>query len=334
MWDYVNCRPIILAACLLVSASATAQPQYLLAPSPSQAEERRPAQFRTEVNQVVIYASVYDSENQLVSDLKANEFSVFENKIKQDISYFGQDDIPSTVGIVIDSSGSMRDKFRLVDQATRLFLAMNNPQNELFLITFKNEAELEEGFTRDVEDIYDGLDNIIISGGTALYDAIFLAVDMSQKGSEAKKIVVVFTDGEDRDSYYEHEELLDKVRESDVQIYIVAFLDLDLSRSGGIFGIFKSQREKVQATIQSITDYTGGISFFPKKITELNDVFQSIARELRKQYRLAYISNNPALDGRWRDIDVKIQDQKARELKIRAKRGYFTRKTVGQSSPD
>lgn len=329
-------RSISLAVFLLVFASTTTQSQDLPTspPSQSQAEERRSAEFRSEVDQVVIYASVYNSENQLVSDLKANDFSVFENKIEQDISYFGQDDIPSTVGIVIDSSGSMRDKFRLVNEATRLFLEMSNPENELFLITFKNEAELEEGFTRDVEDIHDGLDNIIVSGGTALYDAIFLAVDMSHEGSEAKKIIVVFTDGEDRDSYYAHEELLNKVRESDVQIYIVAFLDVGLSRSGGIFGIFKSQREKVQATIQSITDYTGGISFFPKKITELNDVFQSIARELQQQYRLAYISNNSVLDGQWRDIDVKIQDQKAKGLKIRAKRGYFTRKTVGQQSPD
>ena len=95
----------------------------------------------------------------------------------------------------------MRDKFDLVNEATRLFLSKNNPENELFFVAFKDEVQLEQDFTRDVEDIYDALDNVIISGGTALYDAIYLAVDKVQKGEEPKKSVIVFTDGEDKDSY-------------------------------------------------------------------------------------------------------------------------------------
>lgn len=311
-------------------------PEPLKVPEkPVQQKKRRgPAKFRAQVDQVVIYASIYNEESQLVSGLSQEDFTIYEDKVQQQLTYFGQDDVPSTVGLVTDISGSMRNKFTLVNEATQLFLSMNNPQNEIFLISFKSEASLEEDFTRDVEDIRDALDNLVVSGGTALYDAIYLAVDKSREGSEPKKTVLVFTDGEDKDSYYTHEELLDKIRESDVQVYIVAFLDRDLSDAGGFFGIFKSQREKVQETISSIADYTGGKSFFPEEILELKEIFQSIAYELRNQYRMAYISSNLVRDGNWRDIDVVVQDAKKLGLKVRAKRGYFAENRTSPPAQD
>ena len=334
MADLAHLRRFSLVCVIVVLPALTPPIDWSLVFAYQGDEKRSPAQFRTEVDQVVIYAAVYDAENKLVSGLTQEDFTVYEDKVQQEISYFGQDDIPSTVGLVIDSSGSMRDKFEMVSQATRLFLSINNSENELFLITFKGAASLEEDFTRDVHDIFDGLDNIVVSGGTALYDAIYLAVDRCREGSEPKKVALVFTDGEDKDSYYAHEELLEKVRESDVQVYIIAFLDHDLSRSGGIFGIFKSQKEKVQETINTIADYTGGQAYFPQEIGELDEVFSSIARELRKQYRFAYVSNNPSRDGKWRDIDVVIGEARERGLKVRAKKGYFSKKTGVRSSSD
>ncbi len=289
-------------------------------------QQGTPAQFRTEVEQIVIYSSVYDRDSTLVTGLTKEDFLIYENKVQQEITYFGQDDVPSTVGVVIDSSGSMRDKFDLVNDATRLFLSKNNPENELFFVAFKDEVRLEQDFTRDVEDIYDALDNVVISGGTALYDAIFLAVDKILQGNEAKKTLIVFTDGEDKDSYFSHEELIEKVEESDVQLYIVAFLDSDLSQSGGFFGVFKSERDKIQQKIQDIPQSTGGEAFFPDKIGQLNDVFHSIAYELRNQYHLAYVSSNSIQDGTWRTTDVIVKDAKERGFKVRAKKGYFARK--------
>ena len=281
--------------------------------------------FRAEVDQVVIYLSVSDPEGQLVSGLAQDQFTVFENRIEQQITYFGQDDIPSTLGIVFDRSGSMRNKIDLVNEAAQLFVAMNNPLNELFLITFDDEVMLEENFTRDIYDIKDALDNIVVSGGTALYDAIHLAVDKATKGAESKKAVVVFTDGEDKDSYYRHEELLDKIRESDVQVYIVAFLDPDLSDSRGIFGVFKSKRNKVEEKIQNIAEYTGGKAFFPEKIEDLAGTFASIAEQLRSQYRLAYVSSNPSRNGAWRRIDIALAKAQESGWRVRAKRGYLAR---------
>lgn len=321
MLDFISSKQVVLSVSLLALCSALGY-----------ARQGTPAQFRTEVEQIVLYASVYDKDSTLVADLEKEDFTIFEDRIQQEITYFGRDDVPSTLGVVIDSSGSMRDKFDLVNEATRLFLSKNNPENELFFVAFKDEVRLEQNFTRDVEDIYDALDNVIISGGTALYDAIYLAVDKALQGNEPKKTVIVFTDGEDKDSYYAHQELIEKVEESDVQLYIVAFLDSDLSKSGGFFGVFKSAREKIQQKIRDIPKSTGGEAFFPDEISQLNEVFHSIAYELRNQYRLSYVSSNTTRDGTWRRTDVVVKDAKERGLKVRAKKGYFAKEDPIPSS--
>ena len=214
--------------------------------------------FRAEVNQVIVYTSVYDGNSQLVSGLTADDFQVFEDRVEQRIISFAQTDIPSSIGIVLDSSGSMRNKIGKVEQAIELFLSFDNSQNELFLIRFDDEVELEEDFTRDIEDIKDAISNVIIKGGTALYDAIHLAAEKVAEGTEPRRILLVFTDGEDKDSYYELQELIEKVEETDCLIFIVAFLDNDLSEDKGFFGLFKSKKQGVRDEIASITDSTGG----------------------------------------------------------------------------
>lgn len=287
------------------------------------AQEPDAPRFRAEVDQVVLYVSVYDRDGNLVTDLQQDEFTIYEDKIEQEITSFAQAEVPSSIGIVYDSSGSMRNKERLVAGAVDLFLDMNNPQNELFLIRFDDEVELEEDFTRDVEDIRDAIYNIVIKGGTALYDAIYLSAEKVGEGQEPKKVLVVFTDGEDKDSYYTHEELMEKVRESDTQVFIVAFLDEDLKDDGGFFGIFRSERDKVQNQISEIADVTGGKAFFPQDAGELGPVFEQIAKELKNQYRVAYISSNRKKDGDWRQIDVQLDKARERQLRVRTRKGYF-----------
>ncbi len=278
--------------------------------------------YSTHVEQVVVYASVYDDKMQLATDLTRSDFMLFEDKVEQQLTSFAKTDIPSTIGIVLDSSGSMKGKWRMVEGAVDLFLSQNNPSNELFFIRFDDEVELEEDLTYEPEDIRDAVSNVVVKGGTSLWDAIFLAVDKAGQGHEPKKVVVVFTDGEDKDSYYKQSEVLDKVQEADTQIFIVAFLDKDLTDDKGFFGIFKSQREKVQKEISEVAEVTGGLAFFPESTDELNPAFEAIAYELKNQYRLAYISSNPNRDGNWRKIDVKVKDAKERGLRVRAKKGY------------
>lgn len=280
--------------------------------------------FRTEVDQVVLYAAVYDDTGELVSGLTPEDFIVLEDGTEVEITYFGQDDVPSTSGIVMDKSGSMRPKQDLAHRATKLFLTLSHPDNEHFLVMFDNDVHLEEDFTRDPEDIRDMLDNTVVGGGTALYDAIFLALEKARKGAEAKKVVTVFTDGEDKDSYYRHEELLERIaRSNDVQLYVVALLDQSLSRDRGFFGVFKSQYDKVRATVNSISGHGGAKVYFPEELHELNDVFRGIASELRNQYRIAYITPNPLKNGGWRTIQVRLRKPGDPPMTIQAKQGYY-----------
>jgi len=279
--------------------------------------------FRALVDQVVVYASVYDADGALVTGLTADDFQVFEDRIEQEILTFERTEVPSTIGLVLDTSGSMRRKMALVEEALYLFLDQTNPDHELFLIRFDDEVELEEDFTREFDDIRDAIGNVIVKGGTALYDAIYLAVDKARDGSEPKKVAVVFTDGEDKDSYYTREELVEKVREGDTQVFIVAFLDQELDDDRGFFGIFKSQRNKVQEAITQVAEETGGKAFFPQKIEELGTVFEGIARELKNQYRLSYRSSNTENTGGWRRIDVKIVGAKEKGFRVRARKGYY-----------
>lgn len=321
MNGYFMSLPTLTAALLLaLPAAAVAQdPQD----APPAGGQEGPARFRATVDEVVLYASVYDKDGNLVVDLKKEEFTVYEDRVRQQIEHFDLADAPTTIGVVMDKSGSMRPHVDKVNQATELFISLTNPENELFLIAFDDEAELEENFTRDVEDIRDALDNLLIGGGTALYDAIYLASDHAREGSERKRVLLVFTDGEDKDSYYTDEELLEKIREADIQIYLVAFLDEDLDDDTGFFGVFKSEREKVVKTMTRIAEDTGGKAFFPEEVRELDEIFRTIAYELRHQYRIAYVSSNTAADGKWRDLKVEVDNARERGLKIRARKGYY-----------
>ncbi len=295
-------------------------------PSPPRSQEQgAPARFRSQVDEVVLYVSVYDKEGLLVSDLNKEDFRVYEDRVLQEVEYFGLDDVPTTIGLVMDKSGSMRPNVDKVNQAAELFLSLAHPENQLFLITFDEEVELEEDFTRDVEDIRDALENLLVGGGTALYDAIHLAVDQAREGEEPKRVLLVFTDGEDKDSYYSAEELLDKIQEAEVQVYLVAFLDEELDDDSGFFGVFKSAREKVVNTMTRIAEDTGGKAFFPEKVGELDRIFRTIAFELRNQYRLAYVSSNTKADGQWRPLKVEVATAKERGLRVRARKGYFAR---------
>ena len=315
---------VVLSLTLMVSLLAFQQTE-------DTAPQERP-RFSASVTEIIIYASVYDSQSKLVSNLTRDDFEVLEDRQPQRIDTFILTDVPSTLGLVLDASGSMRNKQSIVEEAVELFLDLTNPRHELFLIAFDDQVELEEDFTRDVEDIRDSVRNIIVKGGTALYDATFLAIDKAEQGHEPKKVAVIFTDGEDKDSYYEYEEVLEKARESETQIFIVAFLNQDLSDDAGFFGIGRSDRQKVVRAVQDLVDVTGGKAFFPEETGELKGVFEDIATELKNQYRISYQSTNTEFDGSWRRIDVKVKNARERAFKVRARKGYYARSGASGTS--
>lgn len=277
------------------------------------------------VDLVVVHTTVLDHSGNFVSGLKKEAFKLYEDGIGQEVASFSQEDVPISMGIVLDTSGSMRDKFDRVNKAALAFIRASNPDDQVFLIGFNDEVELLEDFTSDIDLITDTLNNTIVTGGTALYDAIYLSVQKAQSGERPKKAVVVITDGEDKDSYYSLEELISKVQESDVQVYTVGFLNPVPDK--GLFGHWsKSVPEKAQEALQRISEETGAKAFFPKSVDEIHTIVAEIAYELRNQYSIGYISSNKAHDGSWRRIKIAVDPSAGEKCKVRYRSGYFAPK--------
>ncbi len=288
-------------------------------------ERRKGYTIGVNVDLVMVHTTVLDKNGHFVSGLKKDSFKLFEDGVAQNISTFSQEDVPISMGIIIDTSGSMRNKIDLVNKAALAFIRASNPDDEVFLIGFNDQVELLEDYTNDIDAITDALDNTVVTGGTALYDAIYLGVQKAQKGTKPKKAVVVITDGEDRDSYYKLDELVAKVQESDVQIYCVGFLNPVPEK--GLFGHWsKSVPERAHDALLRISDETGGKAYFPQKIPEIHTIVSEIAHELRNQYSIGYLSSNTARDGSYRKIKIALDPSLAASDHVRYRRGYFSPK--------
>lgn len=316
-------KPLPLPPCILLMAVAFCY---------SSTEPVSSASFRIESNenpgagarQVNLDVTVYDRSDLPVSGLKRENFQVYESGVLQNVTDFSQEDIPTAVGLVIDTSGSMQQRVRRVSQAGSTLLTKSNPNDEVFLVTFEQEVSLLEDFTRDFNRIRDALNNLIASGRTALYDAIYLGIDKAGHSSPDKKALVVFSDGEDQASYYKLEDVTAKVRSSNVQLYTV-LLDIATDR---VNFVKRKERKKVLNSLLAISEATGGQIHFANTQEELNAAASHIADQLRTQYRLSYISTNTARDGKWRDVEVKLtnlHDSEVKRYKVRARRGYYAR---------
>jgi len=279
------------------------------------------------VDLVLMYTSVFDKNGRFISGLKKDSFKVYEDGIEQKVSTFSQEDVPVSMGILLDLSGSMRGKIDQVDKAALAFIKASNPQDQVFLIGFNDQVELLQDFTSDIDEITDALDNTVVTGGTAAYDAIYLGVQKAHSGSKPKKAVVVITDGEDRDSYYKLDELIAKVQESDVQVFCVGFLNPVGDK--GLFGRWsKSVPEKAHEALQKIAEETGGKAFFPDKLTDIHSVVSEIASELRSQYSIGYFSSNSARDGSFRRVKIEIPGSNPSTTHVRFRRGYYAPKAA------
>lgn len=277
---------------------------------------------------VVLDVTVVDRRNHVVPDLPKERFAVYEDGIRQEIAFFSREDAPVSLGFVLDTSGSMRRKLAKVVAAAKSLLRQRHPEDEYFLVEFKGEAELLEDFTRDVSLIQDALENLIASGQTALLDAIYLSVEHAQKyGKHRRKAIVVITDGEDRNSYYTQDQVLERLRKSDVQVYAVGFTE-GLSEVA-IFRQTESRRlgrqeKKARKLLEEIARQSGGRAFFPESPDELDAIAAVIAQELRAQYAIGYYPSRPERDGSWRAVRVEVLPDKERgPLTARTRAGYY-----------
>jgi Ca-activated chloride channel homolog len=280
--------------------------------------------IQVDVDLVMMYASVFNKSGSFVRGLKKENFKLSENGIEQSITSFSQDDVPITMGILLDLSGSMKGKLDQVNKAALAFIQASNPQDQVFLIGFNDEVELLQDFTGDVDDITDALENTTALGGTALYDAIYLGIQKSRAGSKAKKAVVIITDGEDRDSYYKLDELIAKVQESDVQAFCIGFLNEIPDKR--LLGLKKSVAQKARDALLQISEETGGKAFFPDKLTDIHTVVAEIAGELRNQYSIGYTSSNTARDGTFRRVKIELVGPNTSNNHLRYRRGYYAPK--------
>ena len=297
-------------------------------------EPQEPKGYKIGVNVdlVLMYSTVFDKAGRFVSGLKQEDFRIYEDGVQQTILSFSQEDVPVSMGILLDLSGSMRGKIEQVNKAAEAFIRASNPQDQVFLIGFNEEVELLQDFTGDIDEITDALENTVVMGSTAIYDAVYLGVQKAHTGTKPKKAIVLITDGVDRESYYTLDQMISKVQESDVQVFAVGFLD-PVKKS--LFSSWsKSPSEKARGTLTRIAEETGGRAFFPDQVGQIHDIVSEIASELRNQYSIGYFSSNGARDGSFRRVKIEVAGAKATGNRLRYRRGYFAPKADVAQKPE
>jgi Ca-activated chloride channel family protein len=288
-------------------------------------QQQPPGGFQVEVNVdlVELPVSVTDKEGDTVEGLTQNNFQVLEDNVAQEITLFKHEDVPLSMGLVIDSSGSMKNKKEKVHSAALSFVKESNPDDETFIVAFDDQAWLQQDFTGSLGDLVDALENLDPRLETALYDAIYLSVDHVRKGRLNKKVLLLISDGEDTSSKWGFNKVLEHVQQAkDVTIYAVGILDENDSRSGGLFG--RSPQKKAREALKEIAELTGGQAYFPKSIDEVAEICKRIARDLRNQYTVGYLSNSKQ-DGGWRTIRVNVLNppKSAGKIAVKTRTGYF-----------
>ena len=272
--------------------------------------------LKIDVDLVLINATVTDPRNRYVTGLEGEHFQIFEDRVEQDIQYFSAEDVPLSLGIVFDVSGSMKNKVSIARDAAVTFLKTGSPEDEYFLAEFSDKPSISQDFTTAISRLQNRLIFTPAKGMTALYDAVYLALEKVREGSNPKKALLMITDGEDNRSRYTFGNVREFVKESDVQIYAIGIVsDWNSQLATGRTG---------RALIEELSEVTGGRSFFPNSVYELEDITTKIAVELKNQYVIGYLSTNEGKDGKWRKVQVKVNPPRGiPRLTVRAKHGYY-----------
>jgi len=286
-----------------------------------------------EILEVQLPISVVDKEGRPVDGLKQENFQIFEDKVQQTIKTFRHEDIPLSLGLVIDNSGSMRNKRERVNSSALAFVRESNPEDETFIVNFDDSAYLEQEFTSSIGDLIDALDNIDARGETALYDALYLAAEkVTKDGKKDKKALLVITDGEDNASKYGINKVIEALRQAKVTVYTVGLLEEDDQR-GGLFK--KPPSKKAKEDLIKFAEITGGQAYFPKNLEEVEELVKHIAHDLRNHYTITYTPTNAKLDGSWREVTVKVVAPKnTPKFTWHTKQGYYAPKAERTSNND
>jgi Ca-activated chloride channel family protein len=268
---------------------------------------------------VVLDVTVVDQSNNPVMDMAQSNFQVFEDKVPQEIKFFTREQVPVSLVFTIDTSGSMRPKLDTVIKASSNLVKESKPGDEMAIIEFKDQPELLEEFTGDAQDVIDTLQSLVASRQTAMLDALYLGADYASKeGKNRRKAVILVTDGLDKDSYYKFNEVVDHLREADVQVYLIGFTN-DLDKDSSLFS--KSPKTKAENLLTKLAEETGGKAFFPKELSEVHTIAQQISTDLRTQYSIGYYPTNSKKDGTFRAVRVQVNAAN-RRIVARTRNGY------------
>jgi VWFA-related protein len=270
------------------------------------------AQFRSDTRLVVLHASVVDKKGKLVTNLNQANFKVFENGQPQQVKIFRREDVPVSLGIIIDDSGSMMTKRARVEAAALSLVRESNPQDEVFIVNFNDDAFLDVPFTSDAKKLEQGLARIDSRGGTAMRDAINMSLDyMKQEAKKDKKVLLVITDGNDNASTSSLEKLVQRSNQSDTVVYSIGlFTDEE-----------KHEAVKARRALNELTMATGGLAYYPKEVSDVQALAVEIAHDIRNQYTIAYTPTIQALDGSYRQIKV-TADAPGKPV-VRTRSGYY-----------
>ncbi len=268
--------------------------------------------FKKEVDEVTLHASVVDDHFRPITDLTKGDFVVFEDGKPQKITSFRNEDIPVALGIVIDNSGSMRDKRPQVNAAALNLVRSSNPQDKVFVVNFSEEYFLDQDYTGSVPKLKDALERIESRGGTALYDAVVASSDhLKKSGALEKKVLLVVTDGEDNASRESLEQSLRRLEEKNgPTVYTI--------------GLLGDEHEKrARRALREMAEDTGGVAFFPKNLDEVQAITTQIAHDIRNQYTIQYKPTTPQSAGGYRTVKVEAQAKGYKKLQVRTRSGYY-----------
>ena len=287
------------------------------APAPGVEKEGKGYILRTEVEEVSLNVTVLDSSGHIVEDLNKDNFQVFEDGVKQNVISFQHTDLPVSIGMVVDNSGSMAKKRPAVNKSALDLIEASNPQDQAFVVNFSDEAFIDQDFTSDVGKLREGLSHIESRGGTALYDAVVASADkLAADAKRPKQVLVIITDGEDNASTLDLEQTIRRVQQlSGPEIYTIGLL----------FGDEMSRAEVRHArrALEMLSTETGGIAFFPKSMEQVDQIAAEVARDIRSQYTIGYHSTKPSSEPGFRRVTVEAEASGHGKLNVRTRTGYF-----------
>jgi VWFA-related protein len=297
------------------SQSQKSQPDSTATPSSERQDPQDNGTFviRKDVDEVLLHATVVDDKQRIVTDLGRNAFSVFEDGKPQTIVSFHHEDIPVAMGIVIDNSGSMREKRAKVNQAALNLVRSSNPQDEVFVVNFNDEYYLDQDFTNDLLKLKEALEKIDARGGTALYEAVVASADHLKRDARLeRKVLFVVTDGEDNASRESLEQAVKQLQEENgPSVYAI-----------GILGD-EEHPKRAKRALEVIAQRTGGLAFFPKTLDEVDEISRQVAHDIRNQYTIGYKPTNPKGTGGFRAIRVEAKAKGHGKMSVRTRSGYY-----------